>query len=276
MQIFITDLHGSNHRYQKLSEFIIENKPEVVYWGGDLQKHYTERDFLANSLRPYLENLKQELKSEYPKIFLILGNDDTKLDEEEIKKLDQDNLISYVHNKSVIHGQNNIFGYNYVPPTPFMLKDWERYDVSRYVDPGAISPEEGPRTVAVPEEEIKFSTIQKDLELLSADNELKNSIWLFHSPPYKTVLDRAALDGKMIDHVPLDVHVGSIAIKKFIAKKQPLLTLHGHVHESTSITGEWKEKIGRTYCFNAAHQGSELSLIKFDLHNLENAQRILI
>jgi len=30
-----------------------------------------------------------------------------------------------------------------VPPTPFLLKDWEKYDVSAYVDPGCVSPEEG-------------------------------------------------------------------------------------------------------------------------------------
>ena len=36
-----------------------------------------------------------------------------------------------------------VFGYNCVPPTPFRLKDFDRSDVSPYVDPGCVPPEEG-------------------------------------------------------------------------------------------------------------------------------------
>ena len=89
-------------------------------------------------------------------------------------------------------------------------------------------------------------------------------------------MDRAALDNKKIDHVAVDVHIGSIALKKFIEKRQPLITLHGHVHESARITGFWKDKIGNTYMFSAAHDGPELSLIIFDPTKPQNAQRKLI
>ena len=99
---------------------------------------------------------------------------------------------------------------------------------------------------------------------------------LFHSPPYKTKLDRAALDGKMFDHVPLDVHIGSIAVQRMIEKKQPFLTLHGHVHESASITGAWKDKIGNTCMFSAAHNESELALVRFHPENIKNASRELV
>ncbi|MEJ2636882.1 MAG: hypothetical protein P8184_16535 [Calditrichia bacterium] len=105
---------------------------------------------------------------------------------------------------------------------------------------------------------------------------LINSIFLFHTPPYQTALDRAALDGKMIDYAPLDVHVGSIAVKRFIVGRQPLITLHGHVHESARITGKWQEKIGRTYAFSAAHDGPELALVKFDPEHPEKARRELL
>jgi Icc-related predicted phosphoesterase len=97
-----------------------------------------------------------------------------------------------------------------------------------------------------------------------------NSIFLFHAPPYKTNLD------KIGSSIESDSHVGSIAIRKFIEQKQPYLTLHGHIHESTRITGKWKDKIGRTICFNGAHDGEEVSIIKFHIDNLENAERILI
>jgi len=51
----------------------------------------------------------------------------------------------------------------------------------------------------------------------------------------------------------LDVHIGSIAIKRFIEDRQPYITLHGHVHESTALTANWKEYIGKTLAMNAAH-----------------------
>ena len=91
-----------------------------------------------------------------------------------------------------------------------------------------------------------------------------------------TNLDRAALDGKTVDYVPLDPYIGSIAIKRFIEKQQPLLTLHGHVHESPRLTGNWRDQIGRTVCLSAAHDGQELALIRFTLENVGNAERVLI
>ena len=51
--------------------------------------------------------------------------------------------------------------------------------------------------------------------------------------------------GRLMSTFALDVHVGSIAVKRFIEERQPLLTLHGHVHEAARLTGEWKIRIGR-------------------------------
>ena len=106
------------------------------------------------------------------------------------------------------------------------------------------------------------------------DKEAKKLSAHFGRAPYFGWFD--IVDGKIVDHAPIDVHVGSIAIQRFIQKKQPLLTLHGHVHESTRITGHWKEKFGKTHSFNAAHDGSELALIRFRTDDLENATRVLI
>jgi Icc-related predicted phosphoesterase len=135
---------------------------------------------------------------------------------------------------------------------------------------------EGSHSVHVAEAEIKRATIKDELQKLSGNDDLARAVFLIHTPPYDTALDRAALDGKMIDHVPIDVHVGSIAVKRFIEARQPYLTLHGHVHESTRITGSWKERIGRTYAFSAAHDGPELCLVRFSLENLESAIRELL
>ena len=80
----------------------------------------------------------------------------------------------------------------------------------------------------------------------------------------------------MVDHVPLDVHIGSIAIQRFIQEKKPHLTLHGHVHESRSLTGSWRETFGPTTSFNAANDTAALALIRFDPANLANASLELI
>jgi len=70
--------------------------------------------------------------------------------------------------------------------------------------------------------------------------------------------------------------VGSIAIRRFIEARQPLVTLHGHVHESARLTGSWSDAIGRTVCLSAAHDGPELALVAFDLDAPAQATRRLI
>jgi Icc-related predicted phosphoesterase len=80
----------------------------------------------------------------------------------------------------------------------------------------------------------------------------------------------------MIDHVPVDIHLGSIAIRRFIEARQPLLTLHGHAHEAARVSGSWRDRIGRTRCLSAAHDGPELALVRFDLNRLDEATRELI
>jgi uncharacterized protein len=282
---FVSDLHGSLERYEKLFDLIRKEKPNALFMGGDIlpspftvltNKALNHNNFIEDYLMVELKKIKQELGDAYPEIFVILGNDDGRMVEEDMLGGDEQGLWHYCHNKKMRWQEYFVYGYAYIPPTPFRLKDWERYDVSRYVDPGCIAPSDGIFTVNVSEHEMHYRTISEDLEILGADADFDKSIFLFHSPPYKSKLDRAALDGKMIDHVPLDVHVGSIAIQRFIEEKQPLLTLHGHIHESTRLTGSWREKFNQTESFNAATEGNPLSLIRFNPRKLEYATRELL
>jgi Icc-related predicted phosphoesterase len=209
-------------------------------------------------------------------VFVIPGNDDPKSEDGAFRAGETAGVWEFLDGRVTDLGGHRVFGYPYVPPTPFQLKDWERYDVSRYTDPGCVSPEEGARTAAVRPGEIRHATIAGDLATLTGDEDLSKALFLFHSPPYRTHLDRAALDGKMIDHVPLDVHVGSIAVKRLIENRQPLITMHGHVHESARITGEWRDRIGETHLFGAAHHGPELALVRFDPADPDAATRELL
>jgi uncharacterized protein len=282
---FVSDLHGHTSRYQKLFNTIAEERPAVVFLGGDLLPQpfarmnafdVVSQNFINDYLASGFLKLREKLADTYPRVFLILGNDDSRFEEAAILDAAAQGVWEYVHNRRVQIGNFFVYGYSYVPPTPFQIKDWERYDVSRFVDPGCVSPEEGRHSVPVSENELKYSTIQNDIELLAGDDDLSRSLFLFHTPPYQTNLDRAALDGKMVDHVPLDVNVGSIAVKRFIELRRPLVTLHGHVHESARLTGSWKDQIGTTYSFSAAHHGPELALVRFNFENPGAASRQLI
>ena len=147
--------------------------------------------------------------------------------------------------------------------------------MSRYADPGCSHPTEGFRSVD-PVVDIESATIAGDLFHLTEKDSMDHAVFLMHSPPYGSLLDRAALDGQFVDHVPLDVHIGSIAIQRFIAERQPHVTLHGHVHESATLTGHWKQQFGRTWSFNAAHDGEALALIRFNLNDPARATRELV
>jgi Icc-related predicted phosphoesterase len=279
--VFVSDLHGSTNRYLKLASVIEGERPNAVFLGGDLLPNHwgatlAGRDFVGDFLAPEFRRLRSTLGAGYPRIFLIPGNDDDRSVEPSFFGGENDGLWSYLHERWDSVGSFPVLGYSCVPPTPFQLKDWERYDVSRYTDPGCVSPELGVRTVPVDRDVIRFGTIADDLEHLAAGHDFERAILLFHSPPYGTALDRAALDGRTVDHVPVDVHVGSIAVQRFIEKRQPLATLHGHIHEAPRITGIWRVMIGRTHCLTAAHDGPELAVVRFDLDDLDSATRELM
>jgi Icc-related predicted phosphoesterase len=278
---FASDLHGKADRLEKLFGAVLEERPDAVFLGGDLLPHRWSNLFQAAAHFDELYAapvrwIRDALGVTGPRVFIILGNDDERASEELFLEGENDGLWEYIHVRKVDLGAHRVCGYAFVPPTPFLLKDWERYDVGRFSDPGCVSPEEGYRTVEVDPDEIRSATIAADLDRLLADEDMDRAVLLFHGPPYRTKLDRAALDGKMVDHVPLDVHVGSVAVKRLIEERQPLLSLHGHIHESARITGDWRDRIGRTHCFTAAHDGPELALVKFDLENLDSATRELI
>ncbi len=71
-----------------------------------------------------------------------------------------------------------------------------------------------------------------------------------HVPPYESSLDTAFEVGEDLHYVikggrPHEVPTGSPAVRQIIEETQPLLSLHGHIHESKGVT-----KIGRTVAIN--------------------------
>jgi Icc-related predicted phosphoesterase len=60
--------------------------------------------------------------------------------------------------------------------------------------------------------------------------------------------------------------VGSKALRNKIIEEQPILTLHGHIHEAPRKSGRWVEEIGKTISVNPG-QGEEFHAVIFNIEN---------
>jgi Icc-related predicted phosphoesterase len=101
----------------------------------------------------------------------------------------------------------------------------------------------------------------------------RKMIWMCHGPPIDTCLD-CAKSGE---------HVGSLALKSLIAEKQPLLTLHGHIHETVDKSqGKYREEIGKTISCSSGNypSTSKVSIILCDIelitYTVEKTHRVLV
>ena len=108
--------------------------------------------------------------------------------------------------------------------------------------------------------------------MISRLQDPRNAVFNIHVPPYKSGLDdapeldkdlRPVLAGNSI------IPVGSTAVRAAIEKTQPLLGLHGHIHE-----GRGAIRIGKTLCINPGsmyEQGTLLgTIVKLGKNKVEN------
>ncbi len=265
---FVTDLHGHKARYQSLWQTVAEEQPGLVLLGGDMLPPPIKDSgslFVQSELVPALISLRDLLKDNYPLIGLIPGNDDPKSVEPVFLSLEKQGLLHYLQERAFPWRGWTIIGFSYIPPTPFLLKDWERYDISRYAPPGAIPPENGIFSIDTDREAIPWETLRDRLKTLWGPLHNSPVIFLAHAPPYDTPLDIIDVHGKTIDHAPIDAHIGSLAIREAIETFQPVISLHGHAHESAQLSGQWMFQIGQSLAINGAHDGPELSLVRFKL-----------
>lgn len=99
-----------------------------------------------------------------------------------------------------------------------------------------------------------------------------NSIFNIHVPPFKSGLDEAPELDKDLRPVLAGnsmIPVGSKALRTAIEKTQPLVSLHGHIHEGRGST-----RIGKTLCINPGsmyEQGTLLgAIVKLGKNKIEN------
>jgi Icc-related predicted phosphoesterase len=96
------------------------------------------------------------------------------------------------------------------------------------------------------EDEI-YSRLRRLVDQLEAP---ERAIFNIHVPPWESSLDTAFEVDEELRYVtkggrPHEVATGSPAVRQVIEEAQPLLSLHGHIHESKGVT-----KIGRTVAIN--------------------------
>jgi len=90
-------------------------------------------------------------------------------------------------------------------------------------------------------------------EMASQVDNMETTIFNMHVPPYDTLIDQAPkLSDKLVPATDESIPAGSMAVLNAIKKYQPLLGLHGHIHESRGI-----QKINRTLCINPGSEYSE-------------------
>ena len=95
--------------------------------------------------------------------------------------------------------------------------------------------------------------------------DLEHAVFNLHAPPYGSGLDQAPeLDDTIAPKRGGTViaSVGSTAVRDAIRKYQPLLGLHGHIHESRGA-----QKLGRTLCINpgSTYGDGSLNGVLFEL-----------
>ena len=91
---------------------------------------------------------------------------------------------------------------------------------------------------------------QKIEAMMAGVKDMKKAVFNLHVPPINTPIDQAPMLDK--DFKPVFkggnlvmISAGSTAVRQAIEGHQPLIGLHGHIHESRGLI-----KIGKTLCLN--------------------------
>ncbi|HAM36207.1 MAG TPA: phosphoesterase [Elusimicrobia bacterium] len=266
--VYATDLHGDKAKYRRLLELARATGATAVVNGGDM---LTMEDDLHRTQRDFIEDFLDPLFAEYEKagIYHIgyLGNDDLRIHDPCFEKAcsKYPHAINLAQRKYDL-GPFEFIGMNWVADYPFQLKDRCRKDREDYVFQkqlglGVLSTEKGFEELADwPAYAAKLPTIEQELAALPKPKDASKAIYVIHMPPARIDLDICQSGDE----------VGSVAIYKFIEQTQPLLTLHGHIHESPKRGGHWKAQMGRTVCVQPGQPRSgALSYALIDLAAME-------
>ena len=182
---------------------------------------------MVERLRSWVQIADQRLAGTKIQCYVMAGNDDS---------FAVDSVLS--ESKSIVNPEGKVV---------------EVIDGYEMVSSGFsnMTPWKCPRDVSEDELAKKLATMTSQVKNMS------KCIFNLHCPPNGTNIDQApkldeSLQPKMGPSGTIMESVGSIAVTESIKKHQPLLGLHGHIHESRGIA-----KIGRTLCINPGSEYGE-------------------
>lgn len=277
--LYVTDLHGDKNKYRKSLELAVEKKVDVIVNGGDMlpklgERHLDQPVFINGFLKNYFAAL-QEHNITY---LMMLGNDDL---------LSVDWLFEQVcgefenvHNiagKKVLIDEYEFIGMNNILDHPFGCKDRvvteKDYIPQRQLSYFAgISNEYGYDRIFdwLEYSKTKLPLMRDILQELPEPENLKQTIYVMHMPPAGLRL------GQLLYQ---DLDIGSVDIYEFLKSKQPLLSLHGHIHESPDTEkGTWINQIQHTVCIQPGQTelgSKDMIYAEIDLRKQEYARQTI-
>jgi len=180
------------------------------------------KQLMMTRLQEWIALADERLAGTSYKVYMAPGNDD----HFEVDQIIEDSkAIINCNNKNVMVGDHEMITFSWANPTP-----WNT-----------------PREKTDDELEPMLE------ELVMKVNDKSNAIFNFHAPPYGFALDLAPeLTKDLVQAADRKIHVGSRAVAKMIEKYQPLIGLHGHIHESRGA-----QKVKRTLIINPGSEYSE-------------------
>jgi len=278
--LYTSDLHGEIHLYQELLSLAISSSSEIMAIGGDLlpsfppTKRYedmvpNQKTFIDQFLSPFFKRMLETTSVQ--EIFLIPGNWD--LGYPFLFREPTEKIIDLSQKSYRLKNGYELIGYPFVPPTPFRPKDYEKMDDREAPWPPQKNPSyirtSDQADLLIPVDPYVYlrgrETIKEDLDRVPRPLHPKRTIYLMHSPPFETQLDLIQ-GGKP---------AGSRSINTFIQRNQPLLTLHGHIHESPQLSGAYMDRLGETVMINpgqfiwTSRDFSKLHAVTFDVERIE-------
>lgn len=253
--LFVTDLHGRSDNLHKAVR-IAEEMADALILGGDIHPiGHTVRP--SDQYRFFLSEVAEPLEGVGVRIFAIMGNVDWKVNLKRYRDM-HPHPVHWLNLEDGRLGDLLIAGMSHVPVTPFSIKDWDAFDGDAPLPreatfQGLHSTPEGLEVREVGDGTPNIADVLEEI-----GRRMKGRRWILvsHCPPYGTSLDVASGG----------VHVGSRALKDFLGSPDaPILSLHGHIHESPLITGKFCERVGNTLACNPGDSRSRLRALLIEV-----------
>jgi uncharacterized protein len=199
-------------------------------WDDPAAVHRVFLDLMRESLDRWLAWADQKISGTGVEVYVMTGNDDPP----ELRELlGQSSIITDPEDKLIDLGEGiSMISCGWSNRTPWNSpREMDEDDLDRHIEKLAAE---------VPSPE--------------------RSVFNLHVPPIRTAIDRApVLDDSLKPVVKggavMMESVGSEAVRRVIERHQPMLSLHGHIHESRGAI-----KIGRTLCINPGSEYADGTL----------------